>query len=107
MMRVRAVVRDVALLCVAVAAGWWLKGAGTAVYAQHSGRLAVSNLAFQLVGFGPQQWLTVYNADNRTLYAYPRVGEGNSHISCVYSFTVERPGAPIERQNCPVGEQVR
>jgi hypothetical protein len=34
------------------------------------------------------------------------VAEGNSHISCEYSFTISNPGAPMDRQNCPVGEHV-
>jgi hypothetical protein len=108
MVRARAVVRDLALLGVAVAAGWWLHDAGTTVLAQRSSSSSSARggdvgLAFQLVGNGPQQSLTVYNPDNHTLYVYPRVTEGNSHISCLYSFTVARPGAAIERQNCPVG----
>ena len=35
-----------------------------------------------------------------------RIGQGNSHISCGYSFTISKPGAPIDRQNCPIGDQV-
>ena len=50
-----------------------------------------------------EQSLTVYNTESHTLYVYPRVTEGNSHISCEYSFRVSVPGAPMERQNCPVG----
>jgi hypothetical protein len=107
MMRVRAVVRDLALLCLAVAAGWWVRGAGTAVYAQHSGGSSGANLAFQLVGAGPQQSLTVYNPDNRTLYVYSHINDGDSHVSCYNSFTLERLGGPIDRQNCAVGELVR
>jgi hypothetical protein len=114
MMRMRSVVRDVALLCLAVAAGWWVRGAERPVLAagsnsssSYSARGADGNLAFQLVGNGPQQSLTVYSPEDHTLYVYPRVTEGNSHISCVFSFTVSRPGAAIDRQNCPVGELVR
>jgi hypothetical protein len=104
MMHLRSVVRDLALLCLAVAVGWWWRGAGTTVLAQRSGSDA--NLAFQFVGSGPQQSLAVISPESHTLYVYPRVGEGNSHISCEYSFTINRPGAAIERQNCPVGDQV-
>ena len=113
MMRLRAVVRDLGLLGVAVAAGWWVRGAGMTVLAQHSSSSSSSarggdeGLSFQLVGDGREQSLTVYNPDNHTLYVYPHVTEGNSHISCVYSFTVERPGAAIDRQNCPVGSLMR
>jgi hypothetical protein len=111
MMRVGAVVRDLALLCLAVAVGWWWRGAGTTVLAQRSSSSSSSRggdagLAFQVTGAGPDALLTVYNPDNRTLYMYPRIGSGNSHLSCAYSFTVAAPGAPIERANCPVGDQV-
>lgn len=112
MMRLRSVVRDLALLCLAVAAGWWLHGAGTTVLAQHSNssssaRDVDSDVTFQFIGSGPQQSLAVFSPANHTLYVYPRVGEGNSHISCEYSFTISRRGAPIDRQNCPVGDQAQ
>jgi hypothetical protein len=114
MMRLGSVVRGLALLGLAVAVGWWARGGGTTVLAQKSsssssarGSDADSNLAFQFVGAGSQQSLAIYNPDNRTLYVYPRVGEGNSHVSCEYSFSITRPGAAIDRQNCPVGDQVR
>ena len=63
-----------------------------------------ANLAFQMNGAGPQATLTVYNPANRTLYVYPRISQGNSHISCGYSFSIPSPGAPIDRTNCPAGE---
>ncbi len=107
MMRVGSVVRDLALVCLAVAVGWWWRGAGTAVLASSSSSSAEANLAFQFVGSGPQQSLAVFNPENHTLYVYPRVAEGNSHISCEYSFTINKPGAAMDRQNCPVGDQVR
>jgi hypothetical protein len=112
MTRLRRVAGSTALLCLAIAGGWWGRGAGSAVLAgspssSSSGSGGDANLAFQLVGNGPQQSLTVFNPENHTLYVYPRVTEGNSHISCEYSFTVTRPGAAIDRQNCPVGDQVQ
>ena len=115
MIRFGSVVRGVAVVCLAVAVGWWWRGAGTTVLAQRSSSSSSSSrgaevdgtLAFQFVGSGAQQSLAVYNPANRTLYVYPRGGEGNSHISCEYSFTINRPGAPMDRQNCPVGEQVQ
>ena len=64
------------------------------------------NLAFQIGGIGQDTALTVYNPVSRTLYVYPRVATGNTHINCEFSFTVTVPGAPIERKNCPIGEQV-
>ena len=103
MMRVRSVVRDLVLVCLAVALGWWWRGAGTAVLAQRSGGSS-STLAFQMIGTGPDALLTVYSPDNRTLYMYPRIGAGSSTVNCAYSFKVSSPGAPLERENCPVGE---
>lgn len=112
MVRSGSVLRSFVLLCAAVAVGWWAKGAGTPVLAQRSGSSSSSSrsaegLEFQMSGAGPAAVLTVFNPSNRTLYVYQRIGEGNSHISCSYSFTVSSPGAPIDRANCPVGEQVR
>lgn len=110
MMSWRSVVRDLALVCVAVSIGWWFRGAGTAVLAQRStsARGAYvggdANLAFQLVGAGSGASLALYNPANHRLYIYNRVGEGNSYISCGYSFTISNPGAPIERENCPIGD---
>lgn len=111
MMRVGSVVRGLALVCLAVAAGWWIRGAGTTVLAQRSSSSSSSRgsdagLEFQLTGAGPQAMLTVYSPGNRTLYVYQRIGEGNTNISCSYSFTVSNPGGAIERANCPVGGQI-
>jgi hypothetical protein len=105
MIRLRSVARDLALVCVAVAIGWWARGAGTTVLARgESLSTTEGNLAFQLSGVAPETALTVYNPGNRTLYVYPRIGAGNSHISCGYSFSIPNPGAAIERSNCPMGE---
>ena len=117
MMRVRSVVRDLALLCLAVAIGWWARSANTAVMAQHSSSSSSSSsrggtasgdagLAFQMFGTGPDAALTLYNPGNRTLYVYERAGGGNSVVNCTYSFTIANPGAAIRRENCPVGELV-
>ena len=46
--------------------------------------------------------LTLYSPANHTLYVYP-ANSGSSHINCACSIHVEKPGAPIERTNCPVG----
>jgi hypothetical protein len=104
MMRVGSVVRGLALVCLAVAVGWWARGAGTTVLAQKSSRGSDAGLEFQLTGAGPQAMLTVYNPENRTLYVYQRIGEGGSNISCSYRFTVSNPGGPIQRSNCQVGD---
>jgi hypothetical protein len=105
-MRLNPVVRIIALAGIAVSAGWWLRGADTAVMAERSSSGSDAGLGFQLSAGGPQSSLTVYNPANHTLYVYPRVGVGSSSINCEYSLTVNQPGAPIQRQNCPVGDQV-
>jgi hypothetical protein len=102
MMRHGSVIRDLALVCIAVAIGWWLRGAGTPVQASSSS--GSTPLAFQMTGTGPDALLTLYNVDNRTLYVYPRIGAGSSSINCAYSFRVASPGAPLQRDNCPLGE---
>ena len=102
--------RDLALLAAAAAIGWWAHGASPTVSAQSRGsssspessRLASDGLAFQLSGMGPETALTLYNSANHTLYVYP-AANGNSHINCAFSFHIDRPGAPIDRENCPIG----
>jgi len=100
MMRHGSVVRDLALVCLAVAVGWWWRG--TPVHA--TGSSGSSPLAFQMTGTGPDALLTVYNPDSRTLFMYPRIGAGSSTVNCAYSFKVPSPGAPLQRENCPMGE---
>ena len=57
-MRLHPVVRDVALVVIAVSAGWWLRGAGTTVLAgsnssSSSSRGSDAGLEFQLSAGGP------------------------------------------------------
>ena len=105
MMRPHSVARDLLLLSAALAIGWWARGGSLPVQARSdSSSTTEGNLAFQLSGVAPETALTVYNPSNRTLYVYPRIGQGNSHISCGYSFSIPSPGAPIDRTNCPAGE---
>lgn len=113
-MNLRSFVRDLLLVLAAVAIGWWLHGRDGTVFAQRSsssssarGAGSEANLAFQFYGNGQDQALAMYNPANHTLYVYPHVGQSNSHISCAYSFTIDRPGGPMDRQNCPLGEQVQ
>ena len=108
-MRLNPVARIIAVAGIAVSAGWWLHGADAPVMAGRSSSSSNSGsdtgLEFQLSTGGPQSSLTVYNPANHTLYVYPRVGVGNSSINCEYSLTVNQPGGPIQRKNCPVGDQ--
>lgn len=111
-MPVPSAIRNLVFLGLALSAGWWLRGANSPVLAQHaissSSHSASTgsgdSLAFQVNGSGPDSTLMVYNPGNHTLYFYPRIGAGNSSVNCSTSFRIDRPGAPIERGGCPVGE---
>jgi hypothetical protein len=107
-MTLRPVLRDVALVCLAVAAGWWARSAGTPVLAQHSTSSSRSDsdaaLAFQMFGTGNETALALFNPANRVLYVYERAAQGNSNISCTYSYAIPNPGNPIQRENCKPGD---
>jgi hypothetical protein len=108
MMRLRSVFRDLTLVCLAIAVGWWGRDAGKTVLAQHtstSSRGMSADFAFQLDSGGPQQSLSVYDPATHTIFVYPRVGVGNTYINCEYRLMITAPGAPIQRQNCPIGDQ--
>lgn len=95
----RSWIRDVALLACAAGIGWWARGVNQPVLADSSAR---EDLGFQLGGTGIEGSLTLYSPATHTFYVYP-TKTGNSHINCIYSLRVERPGGAIERENCPVG----
>ncbi|HEY4355706.1 MAG TPA: hypothetical protein VGN16_08170 [Acidobacteriaceae bacterium] len=105
-MKAQSLVRDAALLFFAGALGWWAHGGNAVVHANgtssDSARGADNNLAFQFGGAGIEGGLTIYNRDNHTLYVYPSA-INNNHINCAFSIHVEKPGAPLERSNCPIG----
>ena len=85
-----------------VGGGWCLRGLHVpAVQAQRTG--GDGGLAFQLSGIGPDTALTVWNGGNQTLYVYQGALIGHSNVNCSFSFHIERVGAPIQRQNCPIG----
>ena len=108
-MSVKPLLRDVLLLAAAAAIGWWAHGANSAVQAQRnnsseSSHSATDALGFEFGGLGPDGQLTLYNNANHTFYVYPSVGRsGGARIQCLYSVHVERAGAPLYRENCPVG----
>ena len=108
-MESRGFVRDILLVAIAVTVGWWVRGPQTTVLAgpssSSSSARSSDDLGFQLGDGNPQQSLTIYNAESHTLYVHPRVGAGNSHISCEYSLKISHPGGPIDRQNCSMGSQ--
>ena len=97
--------RDAAMLLAAGVIGWWAHSANTPVRAAGAGSSSSrdgGNIDFQFGGAGLEGSLTLYNPENKTLYVYP-AGVGNSHINCAYSIHIEKPGAPLERQNCAIG----
>ena len=101
----RNVCRDAAMLLVAGVIGWWAHAGNTPVRAAGSSSDTSrdgGNLGFQFGGAGPEGSLSLYNPETKTLYVYP-ASAGNSHINCAYSIHVEKPGAPLERQNCAIG----
>jgi len=101
-MNSRSLLRDLALLAFAATLGWWARSANSAVHAD-SAHASDPGLSFQFGGgAGLNGALSLYNPANRTLYVYPSA-VNNDHINCAYSFYIERPGAPIERSNCPMG----
>lgn len=99
-MRVREWLRDAVLVAAAAAVGWWAHGAGAPVHAAGGD----GGLAFQFMPGGDQSSLSIYNPSDRTLYVYPRVGVGNSHLNCQYMFHLRSPGGSIDRENCRPGE---
>ncbi len=107
-MRVRSLLRDLVLVCLAVGIGWWARGGSFPVHAQHSSsssdsaRDGGSSLGFQFGGTGLEGSLTLYNPANHTLYVYPAAAS-NSYINCAYTLRVESLGGPIRRENCAPG----
>ena len=99
-MRFRSFLLKSLLLLAVGACGWWVRGVHLPPVLAQGGD---GGLAFQLSGIGPDTALTVWNPSNHTLYLYQGAVLGHSSVNCTYSFKIERPGAPIQRQNCPVG----
>ena len=105
----RSAVRDLALVSFALVGGWFLHGVQTPAVQAHVAGEGQENrsgdgLAFQLSGVAPDTALTLWNGTNHTLYVYQGVVMGNSNVNCSFSFHIERAGAPIQRQNCPIGQ---
>ncbi len=101
----RNMVRDAAMLLIAGAIGWWAHGANAPVRAAGAGSDTARDgggFGFQFVGSGPEASLTLYNPESKTLYVYP-AAIGNAHINCAFSIHIEKPGAPLDRQNCSIG----
>ena len=101
-MRIRELFRDVILVAAAAAVGWWCHG--TSVHAER-GADSAGNLAFQFLP-GDQPTLSVYSPEDRTIYIYPHVATGNSHIGCLYMFHMRQLGGAIDRENCKAGSML-
>ena len=84
------------LTLIAAALGWWAHSAQT-VHADSS------DLRFEFHGLSPETSLSVYNPSDQTIYVYQGATTGFSTLQCSYKFHIPKPGAPIERTNCPIG----
>ena len=102
-MPMRPLIRDLVLVCFALAFGWWCRGAGNPVHAQRYDTANDPSVSFQIGPLNRDATLGIYNPSNHTVYVYP-MQSGNSYINCVFSFRIGNPGAPIERQVCPAGQ---
>jgi hypothetical protein len=98
-MLAKSFLRDLILLAVAAAIGWWAHGT-TAVKADtHNAN--DSNFSFQYGGLGPDGQVSLYNPGTRTLYVYPSIARSNNaEVPCLYMVQIDRAGAPLSRQNC-------
>ena len=109
-MRPRFTLYNAAAFGLSIVLGWGLRNVFAPVVkaqgadAQNHASNGDGGLAFQLSGIGPETALTVWNGSNHTLYVYQGAVMGSSNVNCTYSFKIERPGAPIRRQNCPIGQ---
>jgi hypothetical protein len=97
----RPLLRDLAMLALAAAIGWWARGSSPAVHAAASAA-PDPGLSFQMGMMGRETGLTVYSPATHTLYVYPAV-LNSSEINCAYSFSIGKPGESISRNNCPIG----
>lgn len=103
-MKIRSLVRDLALVLVALAAGWWAHAPSRAVHAAeyHAAQVADTPF-FQFSNVAGEGTLTLYSASDRTLYVYSGVLTGSSNKNCTYSIKLGRAGAPLQRTNCQIG----
>lgn len=104
-MQIPSFLRNALVLVAALALGWWMRGANAPVLAQRGSATSSSeNLAFQMIGTGPDSSLVLYNRQTHELYVYARAGAGASMVPCTYSLLVTEPGLPLKRTNCQAGE---
>lgn len=98
-MKIRSLARDLALVTVALGAGWWAHTPSRVVQAAGY----PGDPIFQFSNVAGEGTLALYNANDQTLYVYSGVLTGSSNKNCTYSIKLGRAGAPLQRTNCAVG----
>ena len=88
--------QTVAVTLAAAALGWWAHSTQT-VHADSP------DLRFEFHGLSRETALSIYSPNDQTIYVYQGATTGFSTLQCSYKFHVPKPGAPIERTNCPIG----
>lgn len=96
-MNQRSWLRDFVLLAAAGLIGWWAHSAVRPVYAAPTHE---DDISVQVGGIGGRETMAVYSPSLRAVFIYP-MQAGNSHIGCEYAFSITKPGAAIDRVNCP------
>ena len=96
--RSRFWIMNALLLGTAFTLGWWMHS-GARVQAQSTG-----DVFFQIKGIGPESSMMLYYPDKNAIYVYQGIIMGNSFLTCNYKFQLGKPGAPITRHVCPIGE---
>ena len=103
-MKIRSLVRDVALVTVALAAGWWAHTPAPAVHAaEYHAAQAADTPFFQFSNVAGEGTLTLYSAGDHSLYVYSGMLTGGSNKNCTYAIKLGRAGAPLQRTNCQMG----
>ena len=95
----QSIVRDLALVTLALAVGWWAHTPSRAVHAAES----YESPFFQFSTAAGEGTLTLYSPNDRSLYVYSGVLTGSSNKNCTYAIKLGRAGGPLERSNCQIG----
>ena len=96
----RPVVREVLLVTVALAIGWWAHSPAGTVHAAAESQDAPF---FQFSNVAGEGTLTLYSPNDRSLYVYSGMLTGNSSKNCTYVIKLGRAGAPLQRASCGIG----
>ena len=82
-----------------LALGFWL---GSSRTVKAAGYDSGDGVQFQLTGIDRSSSLLVYEPRRRTVYVYQGATTGNSTVGCSYMYHLNKPGGPIQRENCQV-----